>query len=91
MADFDSDRDNEPGERPGADDDAVRQWPADEPLDPATALAAECASCGQAWRIHPDLAGFRLRCGCGNYVAVPKREVPRARARWLWRARAGKP
>ncbi|MCR9245243.1 MAG: CPBP family intramembrane metalloprotease [bacterium] len=51
----------------------VRQWPADEELDPATALSAECPGCGAPWRIHPDLAGFRVRCSCGSYVQAPKR------------------
>ena len=54
----------------------VRQWPPDEDIDPNTALAAECSGCGSPWRIHPDLAGFRVRCSCGTYVEAPRLPPP---------------
>lgn len=58
---------------------AERQWPPDEPLDPETALAARCGGCGAPWRVHRDLAGFRVRCSCGTYVEVPRLpDEPRA-------------
>lgn len=57
----------------------VRQWPADEVLDPATALAVECPGCKSPWRVHPDLGGFRLRCACGTWMQMPPR-VQRAPA-----------
>jgi membrane protease YdiL (CAAX protease family) len=49
-----------------------RQWPAHEVLDPATAIALACPGCALPWQVHPDLAGFRLRCECGQYLTVPK-------------------
>ncbi len=67
-------------EQPRSDLPVVRQWPPNEPLDPETAIAARCSGCGAPWRVHPDMAGFKLRCSCGVYVQVPKREVADPRA-----------
>lgn len=50
---------------------AERSWPPGRPLPDAEAVAANCNDCGAAWRVHVSLAGFRLRCGCGAFVAVP--------------------
>ena len=58
----------------------VRQWPANEPLDGVDVIAINCPGCGSPWRVHPDLAGFRLRCNCGGWIAVPARPRPSALA-----------
>lgn len=50
----------------------VHQWPAEGPLDDDEALSTACEACGAGWRIHVDLAGSRLRCVCGAWVAVPR-------------------
>lgn len=50
----------------------VRQWPQHEVLDPATVIALTCATCALPWQVHADLAGFRLRCECGQYLTVPR-------------------
>jgi membrane protease YdiL (CAAX protease family) len=54
----------------------VRQWPPNEVLDPATAIAVSCSGCAAPWRVHSDLAGFRLRCSCGAWIEVPARLPP---------------
>ncbi|MBM4062024.1 MAG: CPBP family intramembrane metalloprotease [Planctomycetes bacterium] len=50
---------------------AVRQWPHNEVLDPARAIAVACPACAAQWRVHEDMAGFRLRCECGTWIAMP--------------------
>lgn len=60
----------------GEDDSRLpvpRQWPAGEELDPTTAITIDCPGCGSPWRVHPDLAGFRLRCACGTWIRMPPR------------------
>lgn len=59
---------------------AVRQWPPDEALDPLQALSVQCPSCAAPWRVHQDLAGFRMRCDCSAWIAIPPRlqSVPAA-------------
>src|SRR5688572_4749637 len=62
----------------GDDDKSLpvpRQWPADEVLDPATAIAIDCPGCGSPWRVHQDLVGFRLRCACGTWIRMPPRTM----------------
>jgi len=56
------------------DTPVIRQWPPDEPLDPETAMMVTCPDCGGPWRVHPDLAGFRLRCDCGAWITMPARQ-----------------
>jgi membrane protease YdiL (CAAX protease family) len=57
------------GDPRGAEPPAV--WPPGEPLADDDAVPCACASCGRAWRVHRDLAGYRLRCGCGGWIEVP--------------------
>lgn len=45
-------------------------WPNDAAVPPGTGVAAQCDACGLAWRIHTSLAGYRLRCRCGEWVRV---------------------
>lgn len=53
----------------------TRVWPPHEsPEDPA-AVETTCARCDQPWRVHRDLAGYRLRCVCGGWVRVPYPET----------------
>lgn len=53
-----------------------RQWPPDEELDPATVMDVTCPGCNGPWRVHPDLAGFRMRCSCGTWITMPARARP---------------
>jgi membrane protease YdiL (CAAX protease family) len=50
---------------------APRTWPRGSTIAPADALAAQCGTCGLAWQVHTSLAGFRLRCDCGAWIAMP--------------------
>ncbi|MEZ6016141.1 MAG: type II CAAX endopeptidase family protein [Planctomycetota bacterium] len=53
-----------------------RAWPAGRAIPDGLAVAATCAGCATAWRVHQNLAGFRFACDvCGGWVTVP--EVPR--------------
>ncbi|MCA8976568.1 MAG: CPBP family intramembrane metalloprotease [Planctomycetes bacterium] len=54
---------------------ALRQWPQGEQLDPATAMTVDCPGCNGPWLVHPDLAGFRLRCACGAWMQMPPRQT----------------
>ncbi|MFT5733292.1 MAG: membrane protease YdiL (CAAX protease family) [Planctomycetota bacterium] len=37
----------------------------------------DCAECGQPWRIHENMAGFRFACSdCGGWVDVPQPAAP---------------
>jgi membrane protease YdiL (CAAX protease family) len=55
----------------GALADGARTWPPGRALSPAESCAATCQDCGAPWRVHCSMRGFRLRCGCGGWVAVP--------------------
>ncbi len=55
------------------DRSSVLRWPRDAELAAEEAVETSCAHCGQAWQIHRDLSGFRLRCACGEWVPVPYR------------------
>lgn len=59
----------------------ARSWPPGRELTDAESLATACQDCGQSWRVHTSLAGFRLRCGCGAFVAVPALPVAAAPSR----------
>lgn len=50
---------------------APRTWPERLVPAPGEVLELACRGCGQAWRIHRDLAGFRLRCDCRAWIQVP--------------------
>lgn len=52
----------------------VAQWPPNQPLLPAETIETVCAACAKPWRIHRDMAGFRLRCSCTAWIDVPKAE-----------------
>lgn len=54
----------------GRDDVGARTWPRGRALTADEALAATCEGCGAPWRVHRSMAGFRLRCDCGGWVAV---------------------
>lgn len=62
-------------EPPNQDLPVVRQWPPDEPLDPQNCCLVQCAACGAPWRVHVDLAGFRMRCSCTAWIAIPPRSA----------------
>jgi membrane protease YdiL (CAAX protease family) len=49
----------------------IATWPAGSTLNPEESVTTACAACGLAWRAHRSMAGFRLRCRCGGWVAVP--------------------
>ncbi len=49
----------------------VREWPAAHPPGPEERIETRCPSCRTWWRIHQDMAGFRLRCECGVWIPVP--------------------
>ena len=45
-------------------------WPpGSDPTDDA--LEIRCASCSMLWSVHPEMAGFRIRCKCGEWVHTP--------------------
>lgn len=50
-----------------------RTWPPGRPVDAADALRCDCAACGIPWLVDPVMAGFKLRCECGQWVPVPAR------------------
>ncbi len=49
----------------------VRFWPEHAADEAGAHLTQRCGGCGLEWRIHPALAGYRLRCECGAWVAAP--------------------
>lgn len=49
----------------------IASWPAGSVLSPEESVTTACAACGLGWRAHRSMAGFRLRCRCGAWVAVP--------------------
>ncbi len=55
----------------GAPRDETATWPAGARLADDECVAARCAACALAWRVHRSMAGFRVRCHCGEWVAVP--------------------
>ena len=61
-----------PLDRPddGAPSPAELPWPPGMP-SADDAIAAVCSTCAQPWRVHPSMAGFRLRCRCSSWVEVP--------------------
>ena len=46
-------------------------WPAGSVLSPEECVTTACDACGLGWRAHRSMAGFRIRCRCGAWVAVP--------------------
>lgn len=68
-----------PNERPddGAPSPAELPWPPGMPSE-GDAIAVVCRACAQPWRVHPSMAGFRLRCRCGGWVEVPAPAQPAA-------------
>lgn len=59
-----------PDARPEPALPAVQLWPPGLPSE-AGAIAIDCPACAQPWRVHPSMAGFRLRCRCGGWIEVP--------------------
>jgi membrane protease YdiL (CAAX protease family) len=52
-------------------DDAPANWPPGAPLVAEECVETRCEACALSWRIHRSMAGFRIRCRCGAWVAVP--------------------
>ena len=46
-------------------------WPAGTVLSAEESVTAACGACGLGWRAHRSMAGFKIRCRCGAWVAVP--------------------
>jgi membrane protease YdiL (CAAX protease family) len=49
------------------------RFPDGEPFPDDESVPARCTSCGLHWKVHRDIAGFRFRCRCRSWVAVPAR------------------
>ncbi|MBA3272636.1 MAG: hypothetical protein H0T11_02020 [Chthoniobacterales bacterium] len=45
-------------------------------MEQAKAVKISCAGCGRQYRWKPELAGKKVRCGCGHVVEVPLEERP---------------
>ena len=54
---------------------APRTWPERFPPLADERIELACRACGQDWQVHYDLAGYRLRCGCGRWLAVPPDQI----------------
>lgn len=52
-------------------DGEIATWPAGARLADEECVAARCEACALPWRVHRSMAGFRVRCRCGAWVAVP--------------------
>jgi membrane protease YdiL (CAAX protease family) len=59
-------------------DGGPASWPPGAPLPVEECVDATCGACALPWRIHRSMAGFRIRCRCGAWIAVPS--PPDARA-----------
>jgi membrane protease YdiL (CAAX protease family) len=46
-------------------------WPAGAALSAEECVTTSCSACGLGWRAHRSMAGFKIRCRCGAWVAVP--------------------
>ncbi|MCB9877445.1 MAG: CPBP family intramembrane metalloprotease [Planctomycetes bacterium] len=55
---------------------AAQYWPPGHPPAPDACVSVQCAACGQLWRVHERMRGFRLRCHCGAWVELPPPEQP---------------
>ncbi len=55
-----------------------RHWPRERAPAADESVAANCAACGAPWQVHRAMAGFRLRCDCGGWIAVPAPATPAA-------------
>jgi membrane protease YdiL (CAAX protease family) len=53
-------------------------WPAGSVLSAEESVTTACGACALGWRAHRSMAGFRIRCRCGAWVAVPVPEDLRA-------------
>lgn len=62
-------------------------WPGTAGASVEDLRFADCAACGERWRVHRDLAGFRIRCTCGTFVVVPPEPAPAQEERPLLLAR----
>lgn len=52
-------------------DGSPATWPPGAPLVAEECVETRCAACALDWRVHRSMAGFRIRCRCGAWVAVP--------------------
>ena len=65
-------------ETPSAEDGGLQRLPVSLPprlpshaaLTAEESIACHCAKCGRSWSVHRDLAGYRVRCECGEFIAV---------------------
>jgi membrane protease YdiL (CAAX protease family) len=65
---------DEPESHPSTPPSEVEErFPAGVPFPDDESVPARCASCGLHWKVHRDIAGFRFRCRCGEWVAAPAR------------------
>jgi membrane protease YdiL (CAAX protease family) len=53
--------------------EVMARFPANMPFPDDEGVPAQCTSCGLHWKVHRDIAGFRFRCHCSAWVAVPAR------------------
>ena len=49
-----------------------RIWPRGQHVADADLRSAQCTGCGEPWRVHKSMCGFRLRCDCGAWVEVAR-------------------
>jgi membrane protease YdiL (CAAX protease family) len=54
----------------GAGGDAA-SWPEGTRVADDECVGARCDACALPWRVHRSMAGFRIRCRCGAWIAVP--------------------
>ncbi|PIE22802.1 MAG: hypothetical protein CSA62_10855 [Planctomycetota bacterium] len=48
-----------------------RCWPQGQELEATEGQVVDCPGCSLRWLVHWDLAGFRMRCDCGQWLSVP--------------------
>ena len=51
------------------------RWPQANPPADGEGIDCDCPACFQPWYVHFSMAGFRLRCACGDWVSIPQAEV----------------
>ncbi len=67
----------EPGEPAFTPDSASPlRWRGAERCAPDELVTAICTACGQAWLVHADLVGFRIRCRCQSMLLVVAPAAP---------------
>jgi membrane protease YdiL (CAAX protease family) len=54
---------------------APRVWPRGQHVAEADLRDAQCSGCGEPWRVHKSMCGFRLRCDCGAWIEVAREKA----------------